>query len=149
MNILRNLYLCTGYKSIITAADGFSVSLLIIQVISPSATTATRVLVDVRYTLQTHAFTSTNCATPTQIAVVIQLKYSIFKDAQTTRLIEEIPASKNYVKVPMKRFKYYFYLLRAVLTCRKTCHASVRCENAVVLHRNVPRVEIMAEIFPV
>ena len=150
MDILSNLPPSGGYDHIITAIDVFSKYLFAYPVTRITATTVSRVIMDILCkhtylptTIITDLGTQFNAQRTHEVAAVlgIELKHATMKHAQTIGLLERTHASvKTHLKAATGEFRitWHKYLPLAVLNHNTTYHASLGCEPSRVFHGRIP-----------
>ena len=146
MYILPNLTPSGGYDHIITAIDVFSRYLFAYPVTCITATTVSRVIMDIlcKHTyLPTTIITDLGTQFNAQVTAVlgIELKHATMKHAQTIGLLERTHASvKTHLKAATGEFRnnWHKYLPLAVLNHNTTYHASLGCEPSRVFHGRIP-----------
>ena len=150
MDILPNLPPSGGYDHIITAIDVFPRSLFAYPVTRITATTVSRVIMDIlckQTYLPTTIFTDLGTQFNAQVthknaAVLgIELKHATLKHAQTIGLLERTHASvKTHLKAATGEFRnnWHKYLPLAVLNHNTTYHASLGCEPSRVFPGRIP-----------
>ena len=150
MDILPNLPPSGGYDHIITAIDVFSRYLFAYPVTRITATTVSKVIMDILCkhtylptTIITDLGTQFNAQVTHEIAAVlgIEMKHATMKHAQTIGLLERTHASvKTHLKAATGEFRnnWHKYLPLAVLNHNTTYHASLGCEPSRVFHGRIP-----------
>ena len=150
MDILPNLPLSGGYDHIITAIDVFSRYLFAYPVTRITATSVSRVIMDILCkhtylptTIITDLGTQFNAQVTHEVTAVlgVELKHATMKHAQTIGLLERTHASvKTQLKAATGEFRqnWHKFLPLAVLNHNTTYHASLGCEPSRVFHGRIP-----------
>ena len=150
MDILPNFPPSGGYDHIITAIDVFSRYFFAYPVTRITATTVSRVIMDILCkhtylptTIITDLGTQFNRPVTHEVAAVqgIELKQATMKHAQTIGLLERTHSSvKIHLKAATGEFRnnWHKYLPLAVLNYNTTYHASLGCEPSRVYHGRIP-----------
>ena len=154
MDVLPDLPPSGSNEHIITAIDVFSTYLFAYPVTRITATTVSRVIMDILCkhtylpsTIITDLGTQFNAQVTHEIAAVlgIELKHATLKHAQTIGLLERTHASvKTHQKAATGEFMNYWHknLPLTVLNDNTTYHASLGCEFLRVFHGRMPYISL-------